>query len=86
MLQNQLPIEEYFRYHAPQTQERIEKHDVVNAAALDFARAIDSTVSDPDCKKMALFAIQQARMFANQGITVDELIKLVEEKIEVNGA
>ncbi len=75
-----LPIEEYFRYHPPTTIERKRKHKRINSLALEFAKAIDVEVKDEDCKKMAMFAIQQARMFANQGITVDELEqKAVEE-------
>lgn len=35
-----LPLEEYFRYHPPTTQERIDKHDAVNAAALKLAKAL----------------------------------------------
>jgi hypothetical protein len=69
----QLPIEEYFSYHPPTTQARVLKHDRINAAALELARVIQDSVADEDCGKMALFAIQQARMFANQGVTVDEL-------------
>ena len=68
-----LPIEEYFKYHPPTTDERKWAHDAVNMAALDFAKIIETRVQDEDCKKMAFFAIQQARMFANQGITIDEL-------------
>lgn len=68
-----LPLEEYFRYHPPKTEDRKEKHNAVNDAALQFAKVIDSSVMDEDCKKMAIFAVQQARMFANQGITVDSL-------------
>jgi hypothetical protein len=71
---SKLPIEEYFKYHPPQTEERTAKHNAVNEAALQFARIVDDSVMDDDCKKMAMFAIQQARMFANQGITVDELL------------
>lgn len=70
---SKLPIEEYFRYHPPQTQERIRKHDRINQLSMEFAKIIDCEVEDEDCKKMALFALQQCRMFANQGITVDEL-------------
>ncbi len=70
-----LPIEEYFKYHPPTTEERKAAHNIVNNTALEFAKVIDATVLDEDCKKMAMFAIQQARMFANQGITVDELRK-----------
>ncbi len=70
---NQLPIEEYFTYHPPTTEERQQKHDSINESAISFARIIDQTVKDEDCRKMALFALQQARMVANQGVVVDEL-------------
>ena len=69
-----LPIEEYLKYHPPTTEERKEKHNDINNAALAFAQVVDNCVKDEDCKKMTFFAIQQARMFANQGVTVDELI------------
>lgn len=69
-----LPIEEYFRYHPPTTAERRRKHDRINSLALEFAKAIDVEVKDEDCKKMAMFALQQCRMFCNQAITVDELV------------
>ena len=68
-----LPIEELFKYHPPLTELRKQKHDEINELALNFAKYIEKNVFDEDCKKMAFFAIQQARMFANQGITVDEL-------------
>ncbi len=68
-----LPIEEYFKYHPPVTEARKQAHDGINTAALSFALAVDHLVKDPECKRMAIFAIQQARMFANQGVTVDEL-------------
>lgn len=73
-----LPITEYFKYHPPLTEERKQLHDQANKLALDFALFLDANVQDEDCKKMALFAIQQARMFTNQGITVDELKRLEE--------
>lgn len=72
----ELPIEEYFQYHPPITKARELNHDSINQAALDFAKVIDLCVVDVDCKKMAFFAIQQARMFANQGVTFDELRKI----------
>lgn len=68
-----LPIEEYFKYHPPVTEERKVKHEEINNAAMSFAQIVDANIEDEDCRKMAFFAIQQARMFANQGITVDEL-------------
>lgn len=70
-----LPIEEYFRYHPPTTEERKAAHEAVNKAALEFAKVVDVLVEDEDCKKMAMFAVQQARMLSNQGVTVDELRK-----------
>ena len=66
-------IEEYFKYHPPLTEVRKERHNQVNQLALDFAKYIGDNIQDEDCKKMAFFAIQQARMFANQGITIDEI-------------
>lgn len=69
----ELPIEEYFRYHPPVTADRKRKHDRINSLALEFAKVIDVEIIDEDCKKMALFALQQCRMFCNQGVTVDEL-------------
>ena len=75
---NKLPIEEYFRYHPPQTSERQAKHNAINDAALALAKVIDENVQDADCRQMALFAVQQARMFSNQGITVDELLANLE--------
>ncbi len=77
-MNNSIWIEEYFKYHPPATEYRIERHNAINAVALEFAKQIVDCVEDEECKKMALFAVQQARMFANQGITVDELAKLKE--------
>ena len=71
-----LPITEYFKYHPPTTPERVAAHNAVNDGALVFALIIEENVSNLDCLKQAYFAVQQARMFANQGITVDELQKL----------
>jgi hypothetical protein len=68
-----LPIEQYFKYHPPLTDTRKAAHNAVNEAALAFAKTVEENVQDEDCCKQAYFAIQQARMLANQGITVDEL-------------
>lgn len=68
-----LPIEQYFKYHPPLTDSRKAAHNAVNQAALTLALTVEENVKDEDSRKMAYFAIQQARMFANQGITVDEL-------------
>ena len=75
-----LPIEEYFKYHPPLTDTRKAAHNAVNEAALAFAKTVEENVVDEDTKKMAFFAIQQARMFANQGITIDELTFIAIQK------
>lgn len=71
-----LSIEDYFKYHPPVTEARKAAHDAINKAALEFAKAVEANVVDEKCGEMAFFAIQQARMFANQGITIDELISM----------
>jgi hypothetical protein len=75
-MNSKVPIEEYFKYHPPLTPERVNKHDRINHACLNLAKLIDANVVDEECKKMALFALQQCRMFSNQGITLDELTNL----------
>ena len=66
-------LEHYFKYHPVATDSRKIAHHAINEAALKFARTVFAHVQDEDCRKMAFFAIQQARMFANQGATMDEL-------------
>ena len=77
-----LTVKDYFTYHKCQTEERVEKHEDVNAAILDVAELLDHTIRDQDCKTMALFALQQCRMFAHQGITVDEVKKLRQNELD----
>jgi hypothetical protein len=73
MVNSGISLDEYFTYHPTVTDDRRRAHELINQMALEFAKAIDSAVQDPDCKQMAFFAVQQARMFANQGATIDEL-------------
>ena len=75
-----IPIEEYFKYHPPITKERKEAHNAINEAALAFAKVVEANVTEAKCKDQTFFAIQQARMFANQGITIDELIQIETKK------
>lgn len=79
-----ISIEELFKYHPPLSETRKQKHNAINDVALQFAKTVEDLVVDEDCKKMAYFAIQQARMFANQGITIDDLESptLTESKIK----
>lgn len=77
---SEIPIEEYFKYHPVVTEERKAAHNAINEAALALANAIDASVADCDCKNMAFFAVQQARMFANQGAAVDELKEIEASK------
>ncbi len=71
-------IETYFKYHPPKTEERKLKHEKINRFALEFAKAVAECVKDEKTKDCAIFAIQQARMFANQGITVDEVSNITQ--------
>lgn len=68
-----LTLEDYFTYHPPKTEFRKQAHNEINQKAYEFAKAVDEFCEDESCKNMSIFAIQQARMFANQGITIDEL-------------
>ena len=73
ILINGVSLEDWFKYHPPTTQDRIDAHREVNRAAKVMAESVLAHVQDEKCREMAFFAIQQARMFANQGITMDYL-------------
>jgi hypothetical protein len=77
---NGIKMEDWFNYHPPTTQDRRDAHAEVNAAAMDMAQSVLAHVQDEKCREMAFFAIQQARMFANQGITIDHLKKVQAEE------
>ncbi len=72
-MDNNIPIEEYFKYHPPTTEIRQVSHSNINETALQLAVLIGNTVKDPDCKKQALAALLQCKMWSNLGATVDEL-------------
>lgn len=73
MMNKKISIDDYFKYHPSTTEERIQKHKLINKIILEAAHIIDESVGDEKCKEYAFFALQQARMFANQGVVVDEL-------------
>lgn len=62
-----------FKYHPAKSKERIEKHNQVNDAAQTFALVIFDCVKNERLCQSAIDLVQQARMFANQGITYDEI-------------
>lgn len=66
-------IDVWFTYHPPTTEERKAKHLAINEGAKAFAKVILANVKDTRCRELAFYAIQQARMLANQGATVDEI-------------
>jgi hypothetical protein len=68
-----IDLADWFEYHPVMSDERKKAHEEINEAALKFAKVIQANVKQTDCQKMAFFAIQQARMFANQGATFDEI-------------
>lgn len=68
-----VPIEEYFRYHPPKSQERIDAHNAINNAALEFAKVIQQHVTDEQLLSSAIQSVQYARMISNQAITVQEV-------------
>ncbi|BAZ39417.1 hypothetical protein NIES4101_53700 [Calothrix sp. NIES-4101] len=70
-----MKVEDYFRYYPTQSSDRKRKHERIQSLCIEFAQAIDAEIDDEECKRMALFALQQCRMFANQGITIDEMRK-----------
>lgn len=74
--QEELRLVESFQHHPPKTEARKAAHNAINTAAYAFARIISQNVCDERTREMALFAVQQARMFANQGITLDEVLKI----------
>lgn len=68
-----VPIEEYFKYHPPKSQARIDAHNAINNAALYFAKVIQQHVTDEQLLSGAIQAVQQARMLSNQAIAVQEI-------------
>lgn len=63
-------IEDRFRYHAP-TEEARRRHETITEASIAFAKLVRNTV--PYCRgqALALTAIEEARMWANQGIATN---------------
>lgn len=68
-----IALSEYFKYHPLMSPERIEKHAELNAAALEFAQILFKVCDNSRMRHLALDCIQQARMFGNQGITLDDI-------------
>lgn len=68
-----LNVDEMFEYHSIRTEERRVRHEKVDQAAKDFALVVDSCLQERELKTFALMSIYQARMFANQAITLAEV-------------
>lgn len=66
-------LEAYFKYYPPTTEEKVVKHEAINDAALKFAEVLFDSVEDEELLRQSFYAICQARVFANQGITVDNV-------------
>ncbi len=70
-----IALEDHFKYHPPKEKSRIVKHDIINKAALDFAKTVCQVTDNEQYIVMAIQFIQQARMVTNQAITFDSLPK-----------
>ena len=75
MNNDNISIEDYFTYYPPKNLDRVLKHNKVNDKCLELALLFMNSIEDENCRVKAIDCLQQARMFANQGITVDELRK-----------
>lgn len=65
-------LEDRFKYHPPLTKERVEKHETINHAALNFAKACQDCIKDEERFNAIINQIQIARMLANQAVTFEE--------------
>lgn len=72
-------IEERFTYHPVMTEQRRQRHEAINEAAKKFAEIV-LLLGDEQCIAQFLMLVQQARMIANQDVTIQELNQQ-EEKI-----
>ena len=63
-------IEDRFRYHAP-TEEARRRHEAITEASIAFAKTVRDNVPHSRGQALALTAIEEARMWANQGIATN---------------
>lgn len=68
-------VEDMFKYHPPTTEERIDKHNKLNAACLELAKVIYCVLSNEELRAKALETLQFTRMLVNQYITYEEISK-----------
>lgn len=61
-------LEELFCHHASKTKETKQKHAALNLAAIEFARTLAITVSNPAELTICLRRLQEVRMLANAAI------------------
>ena len=66
-------LEDYFKYHPPTTEERVQQHQLINESAMEFAKAIESLELDEKWSEKIYDHIQMARMFANQAVTLKDI-------------
>lgn len=64
-------IENIFQYHAPHGNQT-ERYGVIRATARSLAHVIEHNVPDSWEKSLALTSLQQAVMWANAGIAINE--------------
>jgi hypothetical protein len=69
----------YFRYHKPNEDQR-RRMEAINTKATEFAASLWDNCPESAERTLALRAVEEARMRANQSIAVNESHRGVEEK------
>ena len=68
---NKEKLKDLLSYHPPVSEERKQKHEIVNQASVAFVCTLAEVVTDPDQFTYLLQKIQEVRMLANQAITYE---------------
>lgn len=67
-----LNLKKIFSYHAPKDAEQIGRYNEIRNAGLAFANIIESKTPECPEQTLAIRAVQQAVMWANAGIAINE--------------
>lgn len=70
MIISDVELEDRFRYHAPNDEAK-KRHEAITEASIVFAKIVRDNVPYSRGQSLALTAIEEARMWANQGIATN---------------